>query len=482
MFDLMNKQVLVIGLGGRGQAACELLHRNGARVMAVDSANTQDLRESADRLRPLGIEVALGVTTPPNRDFALAVLSPAVPANTQLVQEVKQSKVPMIGELELGFAHSKCLSIAIGGTNGKGTTAELIERVLLHNNRKTVLSGHRARPVCSIVDQTKDLDFLLLQVNAFQLEATEFFRPAVAVLMNVAPDHLDRYARAQDYVRASARLFCNQQTFDWAIIQSEALARLHELDLPVPGKAITFSATDARADIHLERGLLLSRLPNWSGPLLDIDHCQLSGPHNAENLMAALAVGHVLRLPLESMIDPLKTYTAGPHRFELVAEINGVQFINDSKATNVDALQKALLAARPGPGGEPNVWLIAGGKDKGLEYHDAGPLLSKRVKHAFLIGEAREKIHSAWGLFTSCTLSNSLVEAVSEAAKRAASGDVVLLSPACSSFDQFRDYQQRGESFYCAVKSISRGAHGSDPYMADKKSQCLNGNKCGPEI
>jgi len=287
--------------------------------------------------------------------------------------------------------------------------------------------------------------------------------------MNVAPDHLDRYANASDYVRANARLFCNQQAFDWAIVQSEALARLRELDLPVPGKTITFSATDVTADIHLDRGLLLSRVANWSGPLLDMDHCQIRGPHNAENLMAALAVGHVLRLPLERMVDPMKTYMAGPHRFELVAEINGVQFINDSKATNVDALQKALMAARPGPRGEANVWLIAGGKDKGLEYHDAGPLLSKRVKQAFLIGEAREKIHSAWGLFTSCTVLDSLVEAVSEAASRAASGDVVLLSPACSSFDQFRNYQERGEKFCQFVKSISRGAPAGDPNMNGKK-------------
>jgi UDP-N-acetylmuramoylalanine--D-glutamate ligase len=202
--------------------------------------------------------------------------------------------------------------------------------------------------------------------------------------------------------------------------------------------------------------------------LLDIDHCQLRGPHNAENLMAALAVGHVLRLPLETMVDPLKTYTAGPHRFELVAEINGIQFINDSKATNVDALHKALLAARAGQGGEANVWLIAGGADKGLEFHDVGPLLSKRVKHAFLMGEASEKIRAAWSLFTPCKVVDSLLEAVSEAAKNAASGDVVLLSPACSSFDQYRNYQERGEIFCQTVKSIGRGMQSSDPNINDK--------------
>jgi UDP-N-acetylmuramoylalanine--D-glutamate ligase len=286
----------------------------------------------------------------------------------------------------------------------------------------------------------------------------------VAVLLNLAPDRA-HCADAEQYVRSTARLFRNQQAFDWAIIQSEALARLQQLGLPVPAKIITFSATHPEADLYLDRGLIISRIPNWPGPLLDTDHCQLRGPHNAENLMAALAVGHVLRLPLENIVDPIKTCTAGPHRFELVAEINGIQFINDSKATNLDALQKALMAARPGPTGEANVWLIAGGRDKGLEFHDLGPLLSKRVKRAFLLGEASEHIRAAWSLFTPCTTSHSLLEAVAEAAKAAASGDVVLLSPACSTFDEFRNYQQRGEVFCSAVKSIGRGGQAATPHI-----------------
>lgn len=458
MLDLTNKEVLVIGLGGRGRAACELLRRNGALVTGVDSSDNLALRSDAEKLRPLGVEVELGVSAIPKREFRLAVISPAVPTNQQLVRAVAQSKVPIIGELELGYQQARCLSIAIAGTNGKGTTAELVERVLTNNHRKTVLSGHRGRPVCSIIEQTRELDYLILQVNSFQLELTEFFRPAVAVLMNLAPDHLDRYATADDYARATARLFRNQQTFDWAIIQKEALSRLQKLNLPVPGKTITFSAQDQEADIYLDRGLLISRLPNWPGPLLDMDHCQVHGPHNAENLMAALAVGHVLRLPLERMLEPFKSYNAGPHRFELVEEIQGVQFINDAKATNVEALHKALLATRPRAGGDANIWLIAGGQDKGLDFHDVAPVLSKRVKKAFLIGAASEKIRSAWSLFTSCKICDSLIEAVTEAAKNASSGDVVLFSPACSSLDQFKNYQQRGEEFCRIVKSISRGA------------------------
>jgi UDP-N-acetylmuramoylalanine--D-glutamate ligase len=463
MLALKDKSVLVIGLGHRGQAACALLQRCGARATGVDSADTPELREGAEKLRELGVNVTLGATTVPAGSYALAVLSPAVPTNSPLLQAVRQAGWPLVSELELGFQQAQCLGIAVTGTNGKGTTAELIECALTHAQRQTVVCGHRSRPVCSVVEQSKDLDYLILQANAFQLEATELFRPSVAVLLNLAPDHLDRFATADDYVRASARLFRNQQPFDWAIIQSEAMARLRQLELPVPAKIITFSSTDPKADLYLDRGLLLSRLPGWSGPLLDMDHCHLRGPHNAENLMAALAVGHVLRLPLETMAESMKAFSAGPHRFQLVAEVNGVQFINDSKATNPDALQKALLAVRPGPRGEANVWLIAGGKDKGLGFHDLAPVISKRVKRVFLVGETAEKIRAAWSLFTPCTLSGSLVEALGEAARDATSGDVVLLSPACSSFDQFRDYQHRGEVFCTAVKTICGGAQSGNP-------------------
>ncbi|HTL54833.1 MAG TPA: UDP-N-acetylmuramoyl-L-alanine--D-glutamate ligase [Candidatus Limnocylindrales bacterium] len=465
MFDLQNKKVLVLGLGGRGQAACELLCRRGATVWGVDMADTTDLRQSALSLRAQGAELALGATALPPGEFDLAVVSPSVPADCILMRQVVERGLPITSELELGFQQVNCLGIAVAGTNGKATTAELVNRVLVNSHRKTLIAGHRLRPVCSVVEESKQLDYLILQVNSFQLEHTKFFRPAVAVLLNLAPDHLDRYRDAQTYIRANARLFRNQQVFDWAIVQSEALARLRQLEVPIPAKTITFSAADTSADLYLDRGLIISRIANWSGPLLDTDHCQLRGPHNAENLMAALAVGHVLRLPLEAMLDPMKTCTAGPHRFELVAEINGVQFINDSKATNLDALQKALMATRPGPSGEPNVWLIAGGRDKGLEFHDIGPLLSKRVKRAFVLGEATERICAAWSLFTPCTKTESLLEAVAEAAKAAASGDVVLLSPACSSFDQFRNYQQRGESFCSAVKSIGRGEMAVHPYI-----------------
>jgi UDP-N-acetylmuramoylalanine--D-glutamate ligase len=420
----------------------------------VDSANTPALQSATAPFKVQGVAIELGAKEMPDRTFDLAVISPGVPWSNPILQEINHRKVPILGEFELGYQHSLCLNVAITGTNGKTTTTELVERLLTAHHLKTLAAGNIGLPVCSVVEQTKDLDFLTLEVSSFQLETIQFFRPAIGVLLNITPDHLDRYSSMADYALAKARLFMNQQPFDWAIIQSEALAQLRALKVNVPSKVITFSANNRRADISLDRGLLLSKLDGWTGPLLDLAQTRLLGPHNAENAMAALAVGRVLRIPLETMVESLKSYQPAAHRCELVAEINGVKFINDSKATNLDALHKALLAIPSAAAGEPNVWLIAGGKDKGFEYHDIGPLLSQRVKGAFLIGETREKIRGAWSLFTPCTLADSLLEAVAQAARNAVAGDVVLLSPACSSFDQFQNYQHRGDVFRQAVEKL----------------------------
>jgi len=450
--------VLLIGLGGRGRAACELLIRSGAKVTAVDPHDTPSLREEIGKLSNLGAMIHLGVTELPKMELDLCVLSPAVPTSSPLVVEALKRELKLIGELELAYQRMRCLSLAVTGTNGKGSVAELIEQVLVNENRRIVVAGQRAQPLCDVVEKTADADYLVLQVNAFQLEVAEFFRPVVGVLTNLTPDHLDRYGSMERYIRATARIFSRQQQFDWAIVQREALEQMRELGLEPPSKVVTFSAHDKKADLYLDRGMIVSRLPNWSGPVLDLDQCKLQGPHHAENFMATLAVGRALRIPLDNMVGALREVAPRRHRFEQVADVGGVRFINDSKATNPHALEMALNATRSGQGGQANVWLIAGGRDKGAEYHSVGALLGRRVKGVFLFGEGREKLRAAWGLFTPCTPVGSLLEAVSEAAKCATDGDVVLLSPACSCFDQFRDYQHRGDTFCSAVKSICGGA------------------------
>jgi UDP-N-acetylmuramoylalanine--D-glutamate ligase len=469
MTPLADKDILVIGLGKSGLAAATFLQQNGARVTGIDSASVGGVQENAQTLRAQGVAVELGARRAPERPFDLVVVSPGVAWGNPVLAEMTARQTPVIGELELGYQHSLCLNIAITGTNGKTTTTELVERMLTAHHFRTLAAGNIGVPVCSVIAQTKELDFLTLEVSSFQLETIRFFRPAVGVLLNITPDHMDRYAGMDDYALAKGRLFSNQQPFDWAIIQSEALAQLQALKVPIPSKIITFSGSNRRADIHLDRGLILSRIDGWTGPLLDMTRTKLIGPHNAENLMAALAVGRVLKIPLETIVEALSTYQPAAHRCEFVAEINGVKFINDSKATNLDAVNKALLSMPQSRAGEANVWLIAGGRDKAFQYYEIGPLLSQRVKGAFLIGETREKIRAAWSLFTPCSLSDSLIEAVSEAARNAVAGDVVLLSPACSSFDQFQNYQHRGEVFRQAVQTWAQSAESSS-----------RGNEMGP--
>lgn len=460
MFRLQDKVVLVIGLGLSGAAAARLLVACGACVTAMDNSDTPALRREAEELRDLGVRVELDLRLPPAGQFDFAVVSPGVAMDSPLVKELRQREIPVIGEMELGWQQAVCLNVSVTGTNGKTTTTELVEHMLTHCHKRTLAVGNIGKPLCSVADETKQLDYLTLEVSSFQLETIRFFRPAVAVLLNITPDHLDRHHSMSDYARAKARVFENQQPFDWAIVQTEALAMLRTLGVKVPSKLITFSAQNRRADIHLDRSLIISRIEDWVGPLIDLEKTNLRGPHNAENVMAALAVGRVLRLPLEEMVGAITSFQPGAHRCELVAEINGVKFVNDSKATNLDAVAKALQTMPAAQPGEPNVLLIAGGRDKGLDYHDLGPLLAQRVKHALLLGETREKLRAAWSLFTPCTLVDSLLEAVNEAVRNAAPGDIVLLSPACSSFDLFRDYRHRGEVFRQAVGQLQHTSNG----------------------
>lgn len=474
MLTLENKKALVIGLTPSGIAAARLLAERGAEVWLLDSRISMELDSFAEKINLPGVRIKLGVAALPQQKYDFAVVAPEVLLRDPLLLELKQKEIPVISELELGFQQSLCPNIAVTGTNGKTTTAQIIEQVLRNGHRKTIFSDETRAPLTSLVAQTKELDFLTLEVSSFQLEHTKFFRPSIAVLLNLAADHLDRYANMSEYIQTNARLFANQQQFDWAIVQSEALAQMRSMNLPMPAKVITFSANNRRADIFLDRGLIVSRLEEWAGPLLDMDKCKVRGPHNAESFMAALAVSRVLRLPLEQTVEALKNYELPPHRCEFVAEIDGVQFINDSKSSNLGALHRALLSIPEGRAGEPNVWLIAGGRDKRFDFHDIGPLLSQRVKGAFLIGEAREKIRAAWSLFTPCTLVNSLLEAVPESAKVAVSGEVVLLSPACSSFDQFRGYQHRGEVYRDAVARWAHTANGGGRFAGHKGMESQN--------
>ena len=450
MEDLAGKRVCVIGLGASGRAAVDLLLAKGVQVTPVDSAQSPALMEYAATMSLRGIECHLGHNHILPDAFDLAVVSPGVPLNQPQIVNLQKHDVPVWSELELGWRESDCLAIAITGTNGKTTTTELVSTILTQNQRCTVAAGNIGTPLSAVADQTRELDVLTLEVSSFQLQTIDSFRPNIAVLLNLAPDHLDRHGSMENYICAKARLFENQKPFDRAIIQWDAWQELMNLGIKISSKVTTFSSTNEAADLYLNRSLMISRLADWTGPILDLEKCELDGRHNAENLLAAILVGRAMKLSVEEMVSSIYDFRAGPHRCELICEQDGVKYFNDSKATNVHALCSALRTM-PITFEPKNIWLIAGGQDKALDFHAAGPDVSQRVKGAYLMGETSESLRAAWSLFAPCNMVDNLVEAVLEAGRNAVPGDVVLLSPACASFDMFDSYRHRGESFRSAV-------------------------------
>jgi UDP-N-acetylmuramoylalanine--D-glutamate ligase len=321
--------------------------------------------------------------------------------------------------------------------------------VLNAGGKRAVAAGNIGIPFCEVVPQSEQLDAVVLEVSSFQLETVEKFRPQVSVMMNITPDHLDRYKSMRDYVLAKALIYCNQTETDFAIINADTVSQLREAGVEIAARQVTFSSTGQKADLWLENGVIHGRRGYLRGKTLAVTDTKLRGPHNAENVMAALAVGSVFAVPRETMVAALRAYQPQPHRMEFVAEINGVTFINDSKATNVDAVGKALQTFTA------PVVLIAGGKDKGFDFDSIKPLLKTKVRAAVLVGETRQKIAKSWRDTVPCMQAKTFRDAVWQAATAAQPGDIVLLGPACSSFDMFKNYADRGDTFKQLVNEFA---------------------------
>jgi UDP-N-acetylmuramoylalanine--D-glutamate ligase len=446
--QLKDKDVVVLGLGRSGMAAASLLRRGGARVVVRDEADGGVLEERADRLRQLGVRVELGCRFDHAQQFDLAVLSPGIAPGRPIVKALGR-QTPVLSELELAYRHCICPIVAITGTNGKTTTTELIEATLNHCGQRAVAAGNIGFAFSEAVAGSAGLDALVVEVSSFQLERIEQFRPHVAVLLNITPDHLDRYDSMDDYARAKSRIFLNQTAEDFAVISAESLAEMRRLGVPLRARTITFSVFGHDADLWLDQDTIWCRLPECRGIALRMDETNLRGRHNAENIMATLATGLALGLTVTEMREAIAGYCPQPHRCEFVAQRNGVTFINDSKATNVDAVAKALQSlAAP-------VVLIAGGRDKALDFTALREVIAEKVKVAVLLGETAGKMAQAWADVVPCELVSSMADAVRTAAKYAVPGDVVLLSPACASFDMFQNYEHRGEEFKRSVFALS---------------------------
>jgi len=436
--------VLVLGLGRSGEAAASLLQRDGARVVVRDESMDDQLQERAVRLRRLGVRVELGSQFDRSAHFDLAVLSPGIALERPIVREVLTQNTPLLSELELAYRFCLCPIIAITGTNGKTTTTELIAAMLAGCGKRASAAGNIGHAFSDAVEGSAGLDAVVLEVSSFQLEKIEQFRANIAVLLNITPDHLDRYESMDEYAAAKSFIFMNQQAEDTAVISVEAFEKLQRMGIGFKSRPITFSAYNRQADVWLnwfDGETIWCQLPECRGILLKMSETNLRGIHNAENVLAALATGLAMGLPVAQMREAICAYCPQPHRCELVTEVDGVTYINDSKATNVDAVEKALRSL---PG---RTVLIAGGRDKSSDFSSLKEVVTDKVKLAVLIGEAQNKIWRAWSKVVPCVRAFSMEEAVRLAASHARRGDAVLLSPACASFDMFENYEHRGEEF-----------------------------------
>jgi UDP-N-acetylmuramoylalanine--D-glutamate ligase len=431
----------VLGLGTSGEAAAKLLRREGADVTVFDSADASQLKEPAQKMEALGIKTVLGPDAERGTaSFDLTVLSPGIDPQVELVQNFIRQKAEFTGELELAFRFCHKPVIAITGTNGKTTTTQLVELMLQRAGVRTVACGNIGMPFCEAIERQNELDIFTVEVSSFQLETISTFRPHVAVWLNFTPDHLDRYRDLQEYRDAKLRIFERQQESDFAVVNvRDQLAGLR-------AKTVTFNAYPGVADFSVSGQSLLFH----GEPVLDMNATNLSGVHNAENLMAALGVAYALGIPWERAAVGLSEYRLLPHRCERVGEVDGVVFINDSKATNLDALAKALESqSRP-------VILIAGGKDKGFPFDSIAELVKRKAKHAVLIGEMAERIEQSWSPVVGCIRATNLADAIDAARRYAISGDTVLFSPGTSSFDMFKNYADRGNQFRQRVQELAK--------------------------
>ncbi|MCK9588266.1 MAG: UDP-N-acetylmuramoyl-L-alanine--D-glutamate ligase [Terrimicrobiaceae bacterium] len=433
-----GKNAVVLGLGHSGEAAALLLSEEGAAVTVCESGDNPALRGKADALESRGIRVLLGGDADSDPSlYDVAILSPGIDPAVALVQNVVAKRIPVIGELELAFEECSCPTVAITGTNGKTTTTELTTAMLKACGVRTMASGNIGLPFATAVRSSHELDVMVLEVSSFQLETIRTFHPQVAVWLNCSPNHLDRYSGMKEYREAKLRIFENQTAPDIAVVNAAS-----ELP-PIAARRITFSARRNDADFTLEG----SGICFGGRKILDQKDTKLQGVHNAENLMAALAVGHALDVEFDLMADAVTGYTAPAHRCEFVRELDGVRWINDSKATNLDAMEMAIRSQ------DSPIILIAGGKDKGFEFDAISSLIRERVRAAVLIGEMKDRIAKSWA-GVDCRKAPGLEEAVALAGELAVAGDVVLFSPGTSSFDMFRNYGERGNLFKTQARQL----------------------------
>lgn len=496
MLQLKDKKTAVIGLARSGVGAANLLADLGAEVMVTDKKTAAELGGYIGQLSP-AVRLCLG-GYPDNADFDLLVVSPGVPMNIEPVLRARSAGIKVVGELELAYqiikgkgqealCERKGLNqpkfLAITGTNGKSTTTTLLDYMLKKDGTPTILGGNIGNALTEEVHKwlkCRDVRlneqaspapcplslapaFIVAEVSSFQLESIDEFKPSGAAILNITPDHLDRYSGIEAYREAKAAVFTNQDSNDFLVLNADdyETMQLYASRFSAQGaglpKVYFFSRQKEVAGVYARDGVVYSNIPDLPQtlsprplplPLIKADEIRLKGVHNLENAMAAAAMALLAGCDREAVVTALNEFPGLEHRLEFVRELEGVRYINDSKGTNVGAVMKSVEGFS-----EPLI-LIAGGRDKAGEFSLLRGLVREKVKALVLIGEATEKLRSALGDMTYAVTAPDMSAAVNMARSLAKRGDVVLLSPACASFDMFRDFEDRGRRFKNIVMDL----------------------------
>jgi UDP-N-acetylmuramoylalanine--D-glutamate ligase len=446
--DLKDKKILVVGLARTGASVARFLAERGAVVTVTDMKGETELDPYIAKLADLPIHYDLGGHS---KDMFLSadmiVVSPGVPMNIAPLVSARKHGRQVLSEIELASAFIDVPLVAITGTNGKTTTTTLIGEIFGKCGFKAFVGGNIGKPLIDLVASREKVDFAVAEISSFQLEGILDFRPRVSVLLNITEDHLDRYTSYREYIDAKARIFENQTAEDFAVLNMDDPI-VASLAVSIKARIVPMSRLRVLENgIYFHDGCITFA---WDGIREDFptSSYRLKGAHNIENIMASLASTILSGCDAELARRAVESFSGLRHRMELVEVIDGVAWYNDSKGTNVGSVVKSLESF---PG---NVTLIAGGKDKGGDYSPLAGLVKERVRHLILLGEARQRIHDVLGNLTDTHMVDSLEEAVSLAGRTTASGGVVLFSPACSSFDMFRNYEERGDIFASLVRKL----------------------------
>jgi len=451
MLDIKGKKVLVVGLGKSGLAAALFLRRCGAKVTVSDVRSAEQLAKEIPTLLEAGIMVETGghgLLTFRRQD--LIVVSPGVPMDTPELAQVKSFGLPVIGELELAAHYLKGKMLAVTGSNGKTTTTTLLGEILTAGGLPTLVGGNIGVPVIDLIESSTDESWSVLEISSFQLETTFEFHPSIAVILNITPDHLDRHGSFENYVRIKERIFAAQTGQDCLVLNAGNAPCVAAAERAA-SKVYWFSnehPVEQGAWVEDEQVVYRSQKDAATETVMPLSGIPIKGAHNVENVLAAVCSARLAGVSVEAIRSAVEKFKAVEHRLEYVATRKGVEFYNDSKATNVDATAKAIAAFNGG------IHLILGGKDKGSPYTVLADLLRERASAVYTIGVAAPKIEADLRGVVPILSCETLQKAVAAAAAAARPGEVVVLAPACSSYDQFDNYEQRGRIFKQLVKEL----------------------------